>query len=66
MLTVVTLAGGLASTVFAPLTALLAAHLSWRHSYLTLAGLLAVLTIPAQALALRAPWPPAPRRRTGT
>ncbi|WP_030931662.1 MFS transporter [Streptomyces sp. NRRL B-24720] len=59
-LTVVTLAGGLASTVFAPLTALLAEHLSWRHTYLALAALLAVLTIPAHALALRAPWPPAP------
>ncbi|MDL2078650.1 MFS transporter [Streptomyces sp. GXMU-J15] len=59
-LTVVTLAGGLASTVFAPLTALLAEHLSWRHTYLVLAALLAVLTVPAHALALRAPWPPAP------
>ncbi|MFF8592880.1 MFS transporter [Streptomyces sp. NPDC015220] len=59
-LTIVTLAGGLASTVFAPLTALLAEHLSWRHTYLVLAGLLAVLTIPTHALALRAPWPPAP------
>jgi MFS family permease len=59
-LTVVTLAGGLASTVFAPLTAALAEHLSWRHTYLVLAGLLAALTIPAHALALRAPWPDAP------
>ncbi len=59
-LTVVTLAGGLASTVFAPLTALLADHLSWRHTYLVLAVVLAALTIPAHALALRAPWPDAP------
>ncbi|MFF8717667.1 MFS transporter [Streptomyces sp. NPDC015184] len=59
-LTVVTLVGGLASTVFAPLTALLAERLSWRHAYLALAGLLTVLTIPTHALALRAPWPPAP------
>ncbi|GHB79804.1 MFS transporter [Streptomyces viridiviolaceus] len=59
-LTVVTLAGGLASTVFAPLTAALADHLSWRHTYLVLAGILAVVTIPAHALALRAPWPDAP------
>ncbi|MFI1422899.1 MFS transporter [Streptomyces sp. NPDC020731] len=59
-LTVVTLAGGLASTVFAPLTAALAAHLSWRHTYLVLAGVLAVVTVPAHALALRAPWPDAP------
>ncbi|MFD1662803.1 MFS transporter [Streptomyces caeni] len=59
-LTIVTLAGGLASTVFAPLTALLADHLSWRHTYLVLAAVLAVVTVPAHALALRAPWPKAP------
>ncbi|MFF8268477.1 MFS transporter [Streptomyces sp. NPDC016562] len=58
-LTVVTLAGGLASTVFAPLTAVLAEHLTWRATYLVLAGVLAVVTVPAHALALRAPWPPA-------
>ncbi|WSB94120.1 MFS transporter [Streptomyces cellulosae] len=59
-LTVVTLAGGLASTVFAPLTAPLADHLSWRHTYLVLAGVLAAVTIPVHALALGAPWPHAP------
>ncbi|WP_037892956.1 MFS transporter [Streptomyces xanthophaeus] len=59
-LTIVTLAGGLASTVFAPLTALLAAHMSWRATYVVLAGILAVVTVPAHAFALKAPWPPAP------
>ncbi|WP_328923355.1 MFS transporter [Streptomyces sp. NBC_00190] len=59
-LTIVTLAGGLASTVFAPLTAILADHMSWRATYTVLAGILAVLTVPAHALALKAPWPPAP------
>ncbi|MET7312933.1 MFS transporter [Streptomyces sp. NPDC005571] len=59
-LTTVTLAGGLASTVFAPLTATLADHLSWRTTYAALAVILAAVTIPAHALALRAPWPPAP------
>ncbi|WP_308368798.1 MFS transporter [Streptomyces sp. ISL-36] len=59
-LTVVTLAGGLASTVFAPLTATLADHLTWRTTYLVLAVILAVVTIPAHAVALKAPWPPAP------
>jgi MFS family permease len=58
-LTIVTLAGGLASTVFAPLTAALAVHLSWRSTYAVLALLLALVTIPAHALALRGPWPPA-------
>ncbi|MFJ9865401.1 MFS transporter [Streptomyces sp. NPDC101165] len=60
VLTVVTLAGGLASTVFAPVTATLAAHMSWRTTYGVLAAVLAVITIPAHALALKAPWPQAP------
>ncbi|WP_369141792.1 MFS transporter [Streptomyces sp. R44] len=64
-LTIVTLAGGLASTAFAPLTATLADHLTWRTTYLVLAGILAAITIPAHALALRAPWPPAPPTPTG-
>ncbi|MGW6538517.1 MFS transporter [Streptomyces sp. NPDC055011] len=59
-LTIVTLAGGLASTVFAPLTAVLADHFTWRTTYLVLAAVLAAVTVPAHALALRAPWPPAP------
>ncbi|MGX5210898.1 MFS transporter [Streptomyces violaceus] len=59
-LTIVTLAGGLASTVFAPVTAVLADHTSWRTTYLVLAAVLAVITIPAHALALNAPWPDAP------
>ncbi|MGA5642600.1 MFS transporter [Streptomyces cinereoruber] len=63
-LTIVTLAGGLASTVFAPLTATLADHLTWRTTYLVLATVLAAITIPAHALALRAPWPPAPSTPT--
>ncbi|GAB2767738.1 MFS transporter [Streptomyces bullii] len=59
-LTIVTLAGGLASTVFAPLTAALAEHLSWRATYAVLALVLAVVTVPAHAFALNAPWPKAP------
>ncbi|CAM5598257.1 MFS transporter [Streptomyces hirsutus] len=61
-LTIVTLAGGLASTVFAPLTAQLTNHFSWRHTYLILAAILAAVTVPAHAFALRGPWPP-PRPR---
>ncbi|WP_395108313.1 MFS transporter [Actinomadura sp. SCN-SB] len=60
-LTTLTLVAGLASTVFAPLTDALSAHLSWRGTYLTLAAILAVVTIPLHALALRRPWPPAPK-----
>ncbi|RFS81959.1 MFS transporter [Actinomadura spongiicola] len=56
-LTTLTLIAGLASTVFAPLTDALASHLSWRGTYLALAAVLAVLTIPLHWLALRRPWP---------
>ncbi|QFU87166.1 MFS transporter [Amycolatopsis sp. YIM 10] len=56
-LTVLTLAGGLASTVFAPLTAALVAHLDWRETYLVLAAILAVVTIPGHLFGLRGHWP---------
>jgi MFS family permease len=56
-LTTLTLVAGFASTVFAPLAAALVDHLSWRSSYLVLAGLLALTTVPLHALALRLPWP---------
>lgn len=55
-LTTLTLAAGFASTVFAPLTSTLAAHLGWRGTYLALAAVLAAVTIPAHALFLRPPW----------
>jgi MFS family permease len=64
-LTVVTLAGGLASTVFAPLTDALAGHFSWRETYLVLAALLAVLTVPAHLFGLRLPWPAHPAATDG-
>lgn len=57
-LTTLTLVGGLASTVFAPLTALLDEHLGWRQAYLVLAVVLGVLTVPAHAVGLRRRWPP--------
>ncbi|CAN5391897.1 MFS transporter [soil metagenome] len=60
-LTILTLVAGLASTVFAPLTAVLSNHLDWRTTYLVLAGALAVVTVPAHVIGLRQPWPPAPR-----
>ena len=44
----------------APVAAPLADHLSWRTTYVVLAIILAAVTIPAHALTLRAPWPPAP------
>lgn len=56
-LTALTLVAGLASTVFAPLTAVLNDHVGWRGTYLALAGLLAVTTIPLHLWGLRLPWP---------
>ncbi|MFC9975669.1 MFS transporter [Spirillospora sp. NPDC127200] len=56
-LTTLTLVAGLASTVFAPLTDALAGQLGWRGAYLVLASVLAAVTIPLHALALRHPWP---------
>jgi MFS family permease len=56
-LTALTLVGGLASTVFAPLTAVLNDRVDWRDTYLVLAGFLAVTTIPLHLWGLRLPWP---------
>lgn len=56
-LTALTLAAGLASTIFAPITAALVGHLGWRGTYLALAALLAVVTVPAHLVGLRRPWP---------
>lgn len=59
-LTTLTLVAGLASTVFAPLTAVLGEHGGWRAAYATLALLLAAVTIPAHAWGLRGSWPDPP------
>ena len=55
-LTTVTLVGGLASTVFAPLVAYLVDQFGWRTSYLVIAGILAVTTVPLHALFLNGRW----------
>ncbi|MFC5141156.1 MFS transporter [Actinomycetospora rhizophila] len=57
-LTTVTLLGGFASTVFAPLTAALLGALGWRGTYLVLAVVLAVVTVPLHAAFLTPPWRP--------
>lgn len=59
-LTGLTLVAGLASTVFAPLTAALLEPHGWRGTYLVLAVVLGVVTIPAHLFGLRGPWPDAP------
>lgn len=56
-LTALTLLAGLASTVFAPLTAALLDVGGWRWTYLVFAVVLAVVTVPVHLFGLRAPWP---------
>lgn len=55
-LTMLTLAAGLASTIFAPLTAFFLDRLDWRGAYLALAGIL-VITVPGHWWGLRGHWP---------
>ena len=55
-LTVLTLAAGLASTVYAPITAALVSRLSWRQTYVVLAVVLAGITLPGHVFGLRLPW----------
>lgn len=55
-LTVVTLAGGLASTIFAPTTGLLVELTGWRAAFLILAGVLAAVLIPTYALTVERSW----------
>lgn len=56
-LTALTLVGGLSSTAFAPLTATLVQAWGWRTSYLVLAVVLGLVTIPLHGLLLTPPWP---------
>ena len=56
-LMILTLAAGLASTVFAPIASALVEQFDWRTTYLTLAIALAVITVPAHAWGLRGGWP---------
>jgi MFS family permease len=48
-----TLAGGMASPIFVPLTAWLAGAWGWRAALVVLAGVLAAVTVPIHALVLR-------------
>ena len=63
-LTTLTLAGGLASTVFAPITAALAGSVGWRHTYLILAVTLLLVALPLHWFALRGPWASPPTEHT--
>jgi len=56
-LTVITLAGGLASTIFAPTVAVMLPGFGWRATFLALAVLLAVTTVPIHLTVLERRWP---------
>jgi len=58
-LTTLTLVAGLASTVFAPLAAVLDDALGWRQAYLVLLAGLALVTVPLHWWGLDHPWRPA-------
>ena len=60
-LTTLTLAAGFSSTIFAPVTGLLLGRTGWRETYVVLAVLLAVVTIPLHFWGLRPGWPAKPR-----
>lgn len=62
-LTVVTLAGGLASTIFAPLTAWIATELGWRPTLLVLSGVVLAVVLPAYAFTIERQWSPRPGSR---
>ncbi|QXW01539.1 MFS transporter [Rhodococcus globerulus] len=55
-LMILTLAAGLASTIFAPISAVLDDRFDWRTTYLVLALILAAVTIPGHIWGLRGPW----------
>jgi predicted MFS family arabinose efflux permease len=56
-LTALTLAAGLASTIFAPVASTLAGALGWRAGFLVLAGILAAIVVPLNAVFLPKSWP---------
>jgi MFS family permease len=64
-LTTLTLVAGLASTIFAPLTAALNGSLDWRETYVALAVILGAITIPLHWLGLHGPWRSHPHHEPG-
>lgn len=60
-MTILTLAGGLASTVFAPIVAGLLTVTDWRTAFLILAAFLAVTTVPLHWFTLEHRWDPLPQ-----
>lgn len=61
-LTTLTLVAGLASTIYAPVVAFLIDRLGWQTSYLVIAAVLAVITVPLHALFLNRDWADTPQQ----
>ncbi|MFD7077006.1 MFS transporter [Nocardioides sp. NPDC059952] len=64
-ITTLTLAGGFASTIFAPLTDALAGWVEWRWTYVILAGAFVVLTFVPSVVVLDLAWSPAAPSKDG-
>lgn len=63
-MTVLTLAGGLSSTVFAPIVAVLLGVTDWRNMFLILAAVLFVTTVPLHWFGLERTWKPRTEQHT--
>ena len=61
----VTIVGGLASTIFLPLTGFLVQSYGWRQALVVLAAIYGAVTIPLHLMVRRPPPPPAPPRPAG-
>lgn len=55
-LTTLTLIGGLASTIFAPIVAYLIEEFGWRTSYVIMAIILGIITVPLHMIFLNGQW----------
>src|SRR5699024_6762610 len=59
-LPILTLVGGLASTIFAPIVVYLIEQFGWRTSYVIMAIILGVITVPLHMVFLNGQWSDAP------
>ena len=64
-LTTLTLVGGLASTIFAPIVAYLIEQFGWRTSYVIMAVILGIITIPLHVFFLNGQWSDGPEQGDG-
>lgn len=64
-LTILTLVGGFASTIFAPIVAYLIEQYGWRTSYVIMAIILGVITVPLHVFFLNGQWSDGPDEADG-